>query len=71
MEASTPGEDPVAAAILSSETQIVTAPRRPVVPLQSLPPRAVEGSAPPPVQQASFDPGLVMEIQRGLSNLAY
>ena len=71
MEASAPGEDPVAAAILSSETQIVTAPRRPVVPLQSLPPRAVESSAPPPVQQASFDPGLVMEIQRGLSNLAY
>jgi len=23
------------------------------------------------VQQANFDPGLVMEIQRGLSNMAY
>lgn len=65
------GEDPVAAAIRSAETPVVTAPRRPVVPIQALPPRAVQSAAPPPVQQASFDPGLVMEIQRGLSNMAY
>ncbi|KPF42274.1 peptidoglycan-binding domain-containing protein [Rhizobium sp. AAP43] len=41
-----------------------------------VPPRAVTGeaSAPaqtPPISQASYDPGLVMEIQRGLSNMAY
>jgi peptidoglycan hydrolase-like protein with peptidoglycan-binding domain len=71
MDIDTPAEDPVAAAIRSAETQVVTAPRRPVVPVQALPPKAVERTAPPPVQQASFDPGLVMEIQRGLSNMAY
>lgn len=71
MEVDGGGEDPVAAAIRSAETQVVTAPRRPVVPAQALPPRAVEPAVPPPVQQASFDPGLVMEIQRGLSNMAY
>ena len=65
------GEDPVAAAIRSAETRLVTAPRRPVVPVQALPPRTVEPSVPPVVQQANFDPGLVMEIQRGLSNMAY
>ena len=71
MDVNTSGEDPVAAAIRRAETQVVTAPRRPVVPVQALPPRAVEKAAPPPVQQANFDPGLVMEIQRGLSNMAY
>ncbi|MBU2326643.1 MAG: peptidoglycan-binding protein [Alphaproteobacteria bacterium] len=65
------GEDPVAAAIRSAETRLVTAPRRPVVPVQALPPKAVEPAVPPVVQQANFDPGLVMEIQRGLSNMAY
>jgi peptidoglycan hydrolase-like protein with peptidoglycan-binding domain len=71
MESDASGEDPVAAAIRSAETKLVTAPRRPVVPVQALPPKAVEPAAPPPVQQANFDPGLVMEIQRGLSNMAY
>jgi peptidoglycan hydrolase-like protein with peptidoglycan-binding domain len=71
MEIDTPGEDPVAAAIRSAETQVVTAPRRPVAAPAPLPPNEVKASAPPPVQQASFDPGLVMDIQRGLSNMAY
>lgn len=71
MDVDAGGEDPVAAAIRSAETKLVTAPRRPVVPVQALPPKAVEPAAPPPVQQANFDPGLVMEIQRGLSNMAY
>jgi peptidoglycan hydrolase-like protein with peptidoglycan-binding domain len=71
MDVNTPGEDPVAAAIRNAETQVVTAPRRPVAAVQPVPPKAVEPPAPPPVQQANFDPGLVMEIQRGLSNMAY
>ncbi|MBX9467289.1 MAG: peptidoglycan-binding protein [Rhizobium sp.] len=71
LDVDTGGEDPVAAAIRSAETKLVTAPRRPVVPVQALPSKAVESAAPPPVQQANFDPGLVMEIQRGLSNMAY
>lgn len=71
MDVKADAEDPVAAAIRSAETQVVTAPRRPVVPVQALPPKSVERNAPPPVQQANFDPGLVMEIQRGLSNMAY
>lgn len=71
MDVDAPGEDPVAAAIRSAETQVVTAPRRPVTASQPVPPKAVEPTAPPPVQQANFDPGLVMEIQRGLSNMAY
>lgn len=71
MDIDAPGEDPVAAAIRSAETNVVTAPRRPVAATKPVPPAAVEPSAPPPVQQANFDPGLVMEIQRGLSNMAY
>jgi len=71
MDINAPGEDPVAAAIRSAETNVVTAPRRPVAAAKPVPPAAVEPSAPPPVQQANFDPGLVMEIQRGLSNMAY
>lgn len=71
MDVNAGGEDPVAAAIRNAETQVVTAPRRPIAPVQPVPPKAVEPSAPPPVQQANFDPGLVMEIQRGLSNMAY
>lgn len=71
MDVDARSEDPVAAAIRSAETQVVTAPRRPIAPIQPVPPKAVEPSAPPPVQQANFDPGLVMEIQRGLSNMAY
>lgn len=84
-EMASPGEDPVAAAIRSAETRVVTAPRRPVTspgtvaeparrPATALvPPQDVKPAAdqPPPIQQASFDPGLVMEIQRGLSNMAY
>lgn len=90
-EIATPAEDPVAAAIRSAETRVVTAPRRPVTgPSDASAPAKVStggnGSAaavvppqdvkpafdqPTPVQQASFDPGLVMEIQRGLSNMAY
>ena len=71
MDVDAPGEDPVAAAIRSAETQVVTAPRRPVTASQPVPPKTVSPSAPPPLQQANFDPGLVMEIQRGLSNMAY
>ncbi len=71
MDVEAPGEDPVAAAIRNSEAQVVTAPRRPVTATQPVPPNTVEPTAPPPVQQANFDPGLVMEIQRGLSNMAY
>ncbi|MGC4410303.1 peptidoglycan-binding protein [Rhizobium rosettiformans] len=71
MDVEAPGEDPVAAAIRNSEAQVVTAPRRPVTAAQPVPPKTVEPTAPPPVQQANFDPGLVMEIQRGLSNMAY
>ena len=71
MDVDAPGEDPVAAAIRSAESQVVTAPRRPVTATQPVPPKTVEPTAPPPVQQANFDPGLVMEIQRGLSNMAY
>jgi peptidoglycan hydrolase-like protein with peptidoglycan-binding domain len=84
-EIMTPAEDPVAAAIRSAETKVVTAPRRPVtapgnvsapaglpataiVPPQEVKPAIIQ---PPSIQQASFDPGLVMEIQRGLSNMAY
>ncbi|KQW31193.1 peptidoglycan-binding protein [Rhizobium sp. Root274] len=84
-EIASPAEDPVAAAIRSAETRVVTAPRRPVtapgtmaeparLPATALvPPQDVKPAAdqPPPIQQASFDPGLVMEIQRGLSNMAY
>jgi len=71
MDLDATGEDPVAAAILSAETQVVTAPRRPVAAPAVMPPKEVKSTAPPPVQQANFDPGLVMEIQRGLSNMAY
>lgn len=71
MDVDAPGEDPVAAAIRSAETQVVTSPRRPVTATQPVPPKTVDPTAPPPVQQANFDPGLVMEIQRGLSNMAY
>ncbi len=71
MDLNAPSEDPVAAAIRSAETNVVTAPRRPVTAAKPVPPAAVEATAPPPVQQANFDPGLVMEIQRGLSNMAY
>lgn len=71
MDLNARGEDPVAAAIRSAETNVVTAPRRPAATAQPIPPKSVEPSAPLPVQQASFDPGLVMEIQRGLSNMAY
>lgn len=71
MDINPPGEDPVAAAIRSAENQVVTAPRRPVAAAQPVPPKVVAPAAPPPVQQANFDPGLVMEIQRGLSNMAY
>lgn len=71
MDVDAGGEDPVAAAIRSADTKLVTAPRRPVVPVQALPPKAVEPAALPPVHEANFDPGLVMEIQRGLSNMAY
>lgn len=78
-EVSTPAEDPVAAAIRSAETRVVTAPRRPVTAPATgaartvVPPQDVKPALdqPTPVQQASFDPGLVMEIQRGLSNMAY
>lgn len=84
-EISGPAEDPVAAAIRSAETKVVTAPRRPVTapgPVSApsrlpatamVPPQEVQptDNQPPPIQQASFDPGLVMEIQRGLSNMAY
>ena len=84
-EIATQAEDPVAAAIRSAETKVVTAPRRPVTGPEKvaapgaiatpaiMPPQDVKPAAnqPPPVQQASFDPGLVMEIQRGLSNMAY
>ncbi|RKE85606.1 peptidoglycan-binding domain-containing protein [Rhizobium sp. AG855] len=78
-EISGPAEDPVAAAIRSAETRFVTAPRRPVTAPgkvsapATLPPQDVKPAIdqPTPVQQASFDPGLVMEIQRGLSNMAY
>jgi peptidoglycan hydrolase-like protein with peptidoglycan-binding domain len=84
-EITTPAEDPVAAAIRSAETKVVTAPRRPVTPsapvaaptgapaTAMMPPQEVKPdiSQPPSIQQASFDPGLVMEIQRGLSNMAY
>ncbi|UJW76512.1 peptidoglycan-binding domain-containing protein [Rhizobium sp. SL42] len=73
------GVDPVAAAIRRAETQVVTAPRREVakpstptpVPPGEIRATAARPDAPLPVQQASFDPGLVMEIQRGLSNMAY
>jgi peptidoglycan hydrolase-like protein with peptidoglycan-binding domain len=84
-EIASPGEDPVAAAIRSAETRVVTAPRRPVTPPATIaaptrgpvtamvPPQDVQPASdqPPSIQQASFDPGLVMEIQRGLSNMAY
>ncbi|MDH4440720.1 MAG: peptidoglycan-binding domain-containing protein [Rhizobium sp.] len=71
-EVDMPAEDPVAAAIRSAETRVVTAPRRAVSAPAVLPPQDVKlADQPPPVQQASFDPGLVMEIQRGLSNMAY
>jgi peptidoglycan hydrolase-like protein with peptidoglycan-binding domain len=72
-EIATPGEDPVAAAIRSAETRVVTAPRRTVSAPTMVPPQEVKAPSdqPPPIQQASFDPGLVMEIQRGLSNMAY
>ncbi len=71
--------DPVAAAIRRAETQVVTAPRRevakPSAPMPVPPGEIRATQARPdtqlPVQQASFDPGLVMEIQRGLSNMAY
>jgi peptidoglycan hydrolase-like protein with peptidoglycan-binding domain len=84
-EITTPAEDPVAAAIRSAEAKVVTAPRRPVtapgsvsapavLPVKAMvPPQEIKPavSQPPSIQQASFDPGLVMEIQRGLSNMAY
>jgi peptidoglycan hydrolase-like protein with peptidoglycan-binding domain len=84
-EITTPAEDPVAAAIRSAEAKVVTAPRRPVttpgnvsapavLPVKAMvPPQEIKPAAsqPPSIQQASFDPGLVMEIQRGLSNMAY
>ncbi|WP_159947386.1 peptidoglycan-binding protein [Rhizobium sp. 18065] len=71
--------DPVAAAIRRAETQVVNAPRRAVAKPSAptpVPPGEIRATqARPdtqlPVQQASFDPGLVMEIQRGLSNMAY
>ena len=71
MDVNLGADDPVAAAILNSESQIVTAPRRPTAAAKPSPPRDIADTAPAPLQQANFDPGLVMEIQRGLSNMAY
>ncbi len=69
-------EDPVAAAIRGADVKTTTAARRAnaqdvAAVAAPVPPSAVRAAAMPPAIDAVAATGLVMDIQRGLSNIAY